>query len=423
MGKSLFRFYGDMQLGADLIVGGAIAGSFAAGLIWILRAEARATLIIKANLDAVGVFRWDDWRQDFKIILSNRAADASVGTSLQGQWLKEVLPANYKRDEKGQIPAEHYKRVALGRSPDFEEEFRYAGDNLVGESWWLRRCQRFGYKKCLITWREVTAQKQLEKKLLEDIDSLAAYKQALERSPIGWAFVSFDGRFIWVNEALCKLLGYSADHCSSLSFQEVTHSDDLEKDLTLFNDFISQQWPFYKIEKRYIRSDGSLVWVEVTVTRVEIGGQLRHLIGQITDISDRRQIKQLAITDSLTQLFNRRYFEQQLEALLQRSQGSKEPLALLFLDLNKFKLVNDTYGHQTGDRVLQAVAERIKACIRPGDIAARIGGDEFVILSAGASAKTAYSIGDRIGRAICKPFEFEGQSITIGVSIGGAIAS
>ena len=144
------------------------------------------------------------------------------------------------------------------------------------------------------------------------------------------------------------------------------------------------------------------------------------------DITQQRrtpaQIERLAKSDSLTTLPNRAHFMERLAELLQPDSGEK-PMALLFIDLDRFKAVNDTMGHPVGDGLLQAAALRLAACVRQGDLVARLGGDEFAILQVGApQPAAAAALADRLVRDIATPFDISGCRVSVGVSIGIALA-
>ena len=144
--------------------------------------------------------------------------------------------------------------------------------------------------------------------------------------------------------------------------------------------------PAYRIEKRYLRADGSVVWVMLSVSLVRDGdGEPLYFVAQIEDITERKhaheELERLASDDPLTGLLNRRRFDEELQRelkRLQRTPGRKA--ALLLLDVDRFKLVNDSLGHRAGDDVLCAVAQTLTHRLRGTDVIARLGGDEFAAL-------------------------------------------
>jgi diguanylate cyclase (GGDEF)-like protein/PAS domain S-box-containing protein len=174
---------------------------------------------------------------------------------------------------------------------------------------------------------------------------------------------------------------------------------------------------------RITRPDGTLRWVWVHTKPIfDAACNVLHRVGIAKDITTRKeyeaQIEALAYSDPLTGLANRRrFFETGAVTFdIARTQGTD--LALLYLDLNQFKQVNDTWGHQMGDQLLHTAAARLRLCVRPTDLAARLGGDEFAIVLADTDGAHALSIAQRIDAALSQPYMLDGQTIDIGCSIG-----
>jgi diguanylate cyclase (GGDEF)-like protein len=157
---------------------------------------------------------------------------------------------------------------------------------------------------------------------------------------------------------------------------------------------------------------------------VRIGNAIfRYLEGGNIEAEYHEEIYQMAIVDGLTQLHNRRYLLDFLERELARARRHARPLSVLLFDIDKFKAVNDTHGHLAGDNVLREVASRLKPTIRREDLLARYGGEEFALVLVEADHKQAVGTGERIRRAVeARPFEFDGQSFPVTVSIGAATA-
>jgi diguanylate cyclase (GGDEF)-like protein len=174
---------------------------------------------------------------------------------------------------------------------------------------------------------------------------------------------------------------------------------------------------------RIVRPDGSVRWVWVHSKPIfDEAGTIMHRVGITKDITEQKkheaQIEALAYTDGLTGLANRRrLFDAGTEALAQ-AQASGTELALLYLDLSRFKAVNDTWGHSMGDELLQIVAARLRTCVRPNDLAARPGGDEFAVLLPNADTEQALTVARRIVAELSQPFVLHGQKINTGCSVG-----
>jgi len=160
-------------------------------------------------------------------------------------------------------------------------------------------------------------------------------------------------------------------------------------------------------------------WVRVAKSRTGAG----NIVGIVTDLTDRKlsedMIRRLALEDSLTGLANRNWFQEQLGGALKRSARSGKPVGVIMLDLDRFKAVNDLIGHPGGDKVLQAVANRLKASVRQTDTVARLGGDEFAIVATESdSAEDIANLGARLVEEISRPYDIDETDIHIGTSIG-----
>jgi diguanylate cyclase (GGDEF)-like protein/PAS domain S-box-containing protein len=211
------------------------------------------------------------------------------------------------------------------------------------------------------------------------------FETAFSDAPIGMTLVALDGRFLKVNRALCELTGYTEDELQGLTFQDITHADDLDVDLAHVGDLIDGRRDKYQMEKRYLTKSGAVIWVQlsVSIVRDEVGRPL-YFISQIQDITERKRIEEhlhrLADQDSLTGLWNRRRFEEELVRQIGRCKRYAERATLLYIDLDEFKKVNDHLGHKVGDDLLRVVGRRMANRLRSSDSVARIGGDEFAVI-------------------------------------------
>ena len=180
-------------------------------------------------------------------------------------------------------------------------------------------------------------------------------------------------------------------------------------------------------EYRVIRLDGSVLETEINAEIIrDANGQPSGLIFVVRDISERRKteqrIRHMAQHDTLTGLANRALFADRMQRALVNAQRDQTPLALMFLDLDKFKPINDSYGHAVGDLLLQQVAQRIQACVRESDTVARIGGDEFVVLLRCIThTGDVLNVAEKIRNSLCQPFTLAGHQLEISSSIGVAI--
>ena len=183
----------------------------------------------------------------------------------------------------------------------------------------------------------------------------------------------------------------------------------------------------FSSEGTYDRKDGSNFTALRSISALSYeAGQVTNYLETLVDISDLKEaqdkLRHLANFDSLTNLPNRSLFFELVDRALALARRDNCRLAIVFLDLDKFKPINDTWGHGVGDLVLQAVAQRIKACLRESDTVGRVGGDEFVALLANVrSVDDAIRVGEKIRESLNRPFEFEGKALCISSCLGIAI--
>lgn len=285
--------------------------------------------------------------------------------------------------------------------------------------------------------RDITTRRRAEELLRE---SERRFSSAFEHSPIGVALVGLDGRWLRVNRALCTLLGYSEEALVSAKFQDITHPDDLEADLELAQQLLSGEAGTCETEKRYFHQSGRLVWVRLTVSLVShFDGTPWYFIAQVQDITEQKRAQEALRTllqqqaasmeameyatthDSLTDLVNRTLFMDRLHHSIMSARRQRTTFALILLDLDGFKSINDTYGHEAGDTCLVEVAQRLRRVVRGSDTVARLGGDEFVILLWGAGEEVARQVVAKLQTLVTKPIEMGGREVSVGVSAGVSI--
>jgi len=254
-----------------------------------------------------------------------------------------------------------------------------------------------------------------------------SFKEIIEYAPIGIAIISLDGRFTVVNQTLCNIVGYTNDELIRRTFQEITYPDDLSLDLEHVQRLLDGEIDTYRMEKRYIRKDNVLVWVQLSASIFRDEDLTpQYFIAQIEDISERKirdnEVHQHAYFDTLTKLPNRRMLMEKLSQALSQSEHHQRKFALFFLDLDHFKQINDTFGHDTGDIILKEAASRLLTCVRSSDTVSRLGGDEFVIiLNDVSSAHDAQLLAEKILNNFSEPIDVNGSELFIGTSIGIAV--
>ena len=252
------------------------------------------------------------------------------------------------------------------------------------------------------------------------------FHSAFTHASIGMALVGFDGRVLQFNAALLALLGLDDQEAiKQQRFGSYVEADDalaLSDRMTQLN---AQQIASFTVDLRLRHRDGVETWAAVHGSFFsELDADAHSVILQVQDITARRRaeasLQHMAFHDSLTGLPNRRRFQDDLGLALERVRNDpRRQFGLIFLDFDRFKLINDSLGHAVGDEFLVAVARRIKEHVRPEDIVARLGGDEFAILVEDIhNERYAVTLADRLLEMLKQPFDIAGTEITTSASIG-----
>ncbi|MDT7688740.1 MAG: hypothetical protein QOE46_1499 [Acidobacteriota bacterium] len=261
-------------------------------------------------------------------------------------------------------------------------------------------------------------------------ESEERFRSAFDNATIGMGVVSLEGRWLQVNRSLCDIMGYDERELLTSDIHRVTHREDLVALDEQMQRFILGTISSHQTEVRYCHKSGKEVWAHLGMSLVRDGesGPL-HLIFQIQDITDRKRAEEQllhdAFHDALTGLPNRALFMDHVKMAIQRSRRSGDRLfAALFLDLDRFKIINDSLGHMVGDQLLVGIAHRLEMCLRPGDTVARLGGDEFTILLEDLETTAdAIDVALRVQEAVTQPFNIGGHEVFTTASIGIALSN
>ena len=274
---------------------------------------------------------------------------------------------------------------------------------------------------------DITKRKQAEEAMRKSEEQ---FRLTFESAPIGMAITSLDGRFKRVNQSLCEALDYSEVELLRLSFADIAEPEDTGLHLSLQNKLAHGEESDFQIEQRYFAKNGRPVDTLLKVVMVkDSNGKPLHFNNQIVDITERKQMEQQllhdALHDALTGLPNRALFMNRLEQELKRARSQKDYLfAVLFLDLDRFKVVNDSMGHLVGDKLLMEIARRLENCVSATDTVARLGGDEFTILIENINnIEIATKVAEKIYQTLAIPFSLEGYELFTSASIGIALSS
>jgi diguanylate cyclase (GGDEF)-like protein/PAS domain S-box-containing protein len=209
----------------------------------------------------------------------------------------------------------------------------------------------------------------------------------VEQAAVGVAEIDIDtSRFITVNRRLCEMVGRTEEEMLATTFHAITHPEDAPMDEEKRALLLAGKIRQYNREKRYLRKDGGIVWVNITISPLWKRGEKsgRNMI-VVEDITERKrmeaEMREMSLRDLLTELYNRRGFITLAEQQIKAANRAKRPLQLTFIDLDRLKWINDTLGHEKGDKVLIDTAHLLRQTFRESDIIARLGGDEFAVLS------------------------------------------
>jgi diguanylate cyclase (GGDEF)-like protein/PAS domain S-box-containing protein len=269
--------------------------------------------------------------------------------------------------------------------------------------------------------RDITEARRQEEKLSE---ITARFEGAFAHTPIGMSLVGLDGSWLQVNHALCGITGRTEDELLNSHFQDITHPDDVYIGLEGLGDLLAGHVVTWEAEKRYIHPDGHTVWVALSASAVrDKAGEPLYLVAQTRDISNTkrlaRELVHLADHDTLTELYNRRRFESELEQQVALAHRYGDRAALVMLDVDHFKYVNDSLGHSVGDDVISHVGRVLAGRLRETDIIARLGGDEFAAILHHVDAVEAQRITcELVGHIEANPFVHADHPYLLSASAG-----
>ncbi len=313
---------------------------------------------------------------------------------LSGERASIVFETLHRRKDGSEYPVEIHLQMMIGDQPVF-----------------------------LALGQDITDRKHAEESLRQSTQHFQAY---FEAAPFGMAATSLEKGWLEVNNALCELLGYSREELSHMTWAEITHPEDLSMDEAEFQRILNGEIDGYTLDKRFIRKDGTIVPTHIAIRCLRRqDGSVDYFVALVEDITERMQalqkIEYLAHFDPLTGLPNRTLLNDRVENLLQVSTRSKSELALLFLDLDRFKNVNDSLGHDIGDKLLMQVGQRLTQTLRDEDTVSRMGGDEFVALLPSTNTDGAAHVASKILQVLSRAYHIDNYELNISASLGIAM--
>ena len=257
--------------------------------------------------------------------------------------------------------------------------------------------------------------------------SESMFRSIFENAAIGVTLSSMDRRLVKCNPAFARLLGYPIDEIVGRPFADFTYPDDIAPNEEAYRALVAGEIDHFALDKRYVRKDGTLVWVRLTVSQVPPDATSEpYTIGMMEDITSRKQaearIQYLATHDELTDIPNRNLMQDRIAQAIAHARRTSREIALMYLDLDRFKVINEGFGHPFGDAAIRCVAERLKSIVRESDTIARHSGDEFLILLADLrKSADVYIVAQKALDALAAPFSLEGREVFLGASIGVSI--
>jgi diguanylate cyclase (GGDEF)-like protein/PAS domain S-box-containing protein len=390
----------------------------------LMEAEANFRFIAENSSDMVAWQRFDTtflWVSPASVALLGRSPEQLIGT----RSIDLVHPDDVPKvvAAQGQVAAGTIHTTVVRRM--LHADGRYV---------WVETTARIAQGPTTLTTQMQTSSRNVDDRIAANqaqADAEASrdsavrlFRTAMEHAAIGMAIRDLAGTIVEVNGALCTMLGRSAAEVKSTTFLSFTHPDDVAAAGMARTVLLSGRAVSHDSERRYLRSDGEVFWVQATsVLLPRESGEAQLVLTQMQDITARKnaidQLTRLAVTDSLTGLSNRVVLMDRLAHVLAASRSGRGETGVVFVDLDRFKAVNDTFGHDIGDQLLRQVAGRLSAAIRPGDTAARIGGDEFVILCEQIDGLAqVQEIADRIATQLQDCFVIGDQRVHISASVG-----
>jgi diguanylate cyclase (GGDEF)-like protein/PAS domain S-box-containing protein len=351
--------------------------------------------------------------QEGKIVYANPLSQKTLGSTLEGKSIVDFI-----HQESLELFYSQLNRVLNGHEMEFLE-YRLVkpdGSEILAEG----ASQLVTYKSkpaVLILGIDITEKKKLKSELFENQNR---YKSLFEHNANGVFSINIDKKFTSCNIICEQLTGYSESELLNLYFPNIFVCEEISKVTNYFK--MAQKGLPQNFRTAIIQKTGTILYLNMTIVPIKENEKVTGVFGILRDITEQveseKAIHHLAYHDYLTGLPNRYMLDQQLCGELLTAAKNSTPLALLFLDLDRFKVINDTLSHSSGDQLLNEVAKRLISAVGNKNIVFRQGGDEFVIILSNANACEAAEIAKKIDHSFSEPFCIKNEKIYTSSSIG-----
>jgi diguanylate cyclase (GGDEF)-like protein/PAS domain S-box-containing protein len=341
-------------------------------------------------------------------------------TELIGTYsLNNIYP-----DDREMVREEAIKCLKEERFEPYEYRFVKKNNKVM---WVLETITPIVYKEdraTLGSFMDITERKRIEEALRQSEEK---YRTILESIQEGYFEVDLNGNFTFCNDSMSRLTGHSKEKLLGMNHKQFTNEETAKEVFQAFNEVYDTGEPSKGFDWQIIRKDGGEGYIEASLTlKKDSSDKPTGFKGMIRDITERKRIEQqinyMATHDTLTGLPNRLMFNQLLNHAIRSAQRHGKQLAVLFIDLDRFKTINDSLGHEAGDRLLKEIARRFKKSLRAVDVVGRLGGDEFIILTEEVDELSQIeTLAHKILTTTIQPMVLQGEECRITASIGISI--
>jgi len=368
---------------------------------------------------------WEADASTFDITYASQRAERLLGYPIK-EWFQPGFWVDRIHPEDRDAMLAYSNQCHLEGLESYELEYRLIAKD--GRIVWVRDLISVGKENETARWLrgimvDITHRKKIEEQIHKAEER---FRKMFVAAPIGLLLIDIESEEqIEMNPAYCSIIGRDSAEMQSLGWKGITHPDDVAREQQLLENLKTGEIDSYEVEKRYLRPDGEVVWARGQLTPISFHNEndAPLFLAIVEDITQRKKFEEKiwhqANYDFLTGLPNRYMLQDRLRELIKKSRRDLEEFAILLIDLDGFKDVNDTLGHDKGDLLLIDAAARIRNCLHESDTVARLGGDEFVVIMSDFSDRSGIEIiAGRVIEHLSEPFRLGDELAYVSASIG-----